>query len=45
MRQDILRLPTWKGIGATAAAIMAGFGGVIVWLASGGAKVLAKLFE
>lgn len=45
MAQDILRLPTWKGVGAVAIAVVAACGGVFAWLASGGAKALARLFE
>ncbi len=45
VEQDILRLPTWKSVGAVAATAVAGSGAIVAWLAGGGAKALARLFE
>jgi hypothetical protein len=45
VEQDILCLPTWKSVGAVAATAVAGSGAIVAWLAGGGAKALARLFE
>lgn len=39
------RLPSWKSVGTTSAAVTASCCGLFVWLAEGGAKTLARFFE
>lgn len=45
MSHDIQLLPTWKGLCGLAMAVVAAFGSIVAWLASGGARALARLFE
>ena len=42
---NLERLPSWKSVGTTSAAVTASCCGLFVWLAEGGAKTLARFFE
>lgn len=39
------QLPTWKTVGAAGVGITFACGGVVVWLAEGGARAISRLFD
>lgn len=45
IEEQIVRLPSWKSVGTMSATTVVSCGALFVWLAEGGAKALARLFE